>query len=52
MTCIKVLVEDKVSNTALEMEHGFSLYVETSAQKFIFDCGQTDIAWKNAAKLG
>lgn len=52
MISIKVLVEDKVSNTALESEHGFSLYVETPALKFIFDCGQTDLAWKNAAKLG
>ena len=52
MISIKVLVEDKVSNTALESEHGFSLYVETPAQKFIFDCGQSGLAWQNAAKLG
>ena len=52
MTCIKVLVEDKVSNAALESEHGFSLYVETPAQKFIFDCGQSGLAWQNAVKLG
>lgn len=52
MTVIKVLVEDKVCGGNLESEHGFSLYVETPAQKFIFDCGQSDLAWKNAAKLG
>lgn len=52
MTTLKVLVEDKISNAALECEHGLSFYVETPAQKFIFDCGQSGLAWKNAAKLG
>ena len=53
MISIKVLVEDKIlEGSNLESEHGFSLYVETPAQKFIFDCGQTGLAWKNAAKLG
>lgn len=53
MINIKVLVEDKVlSGSNLESEHGLSLYVETPALKFIFDCGQSNLAWKNAAKLG
>lgn len=53
MISLKVLVEDKVlDGSNLESEHGFSLYLETPALKFIFDCGQSDLAWKNAAKLG
>ena len=53
MISLKVLVEDKVlDGSNLESEHGLSLYIETPAQKFIFDCGQTDIAWKNALKMG
>lgn len=52
MTTIKVLVEDTAANSDLAVEHGLSLYVETAAQKFIFDCGQSGLAWENAAKLG
>lgn len=52
MTTIKVLVEDTAADSTLETEHGLSLYIETPTQKFIFDCGQSDLAWKNAAKLG
>ncbi|MBQ7705228.1 MAG: MBL fold metallo-hydrolase [Selenomonadaceae bacterium] len=53
MISLKVLVEDKIlDGSNLESEHGLSFYIETPAQKFIFDCGQTDLAWKNALKLG
>ena len=51
MIRLTVLVEDKNTRPNLECEHGLSFYVETPALNFIFDCGQTDIAWKNAAKL-
>ncbi len=52
MTRLQILVEDKNFNPALECEHGFSVYVETPETKFVFDCGQSGIAWRNAQKLG
>jgi 7,8-dihydropterin-6-yl-methyl-4-(beta-D-ribofuranosyl)aminobenzene 5'-phosphate synthase len=52
MITLKVLIEDTTFNPDLECEHGLSLYVETPTLKFIFDCGQSDLAWKNAEKLG
>ncbi len=52
MIRLQILVEDKNFNPALAAEHGLSVYVETPALKFIFDCGQTGLAWKNAARLG
>ena len=52
MTVIKVLIEDTTKNSALECEHGLSIYVETPTQKFIFDCGQSDLFCKNALKMG
>ncbi len=53
MISLKVLVEDKtLDGSNLESEHGLSLYIETPALKFIFDCGQTGLAWKNALKMG
>lgn len=50
-TKLTVLVEDKNLRPELESEHGLSIFVETSDLKFIFDCGHTGIAWKNAEKL-
>lgn len=52
MTKLQILIDDKNSNPALECEHGFSVYVETPALKFLFDCGQTGAAFRNAQKLG
>ena len=49
---LRVLVEDKNFNSALECEHGLSIFVEGDNSKFIFDCGHTGLAWKNAVKLG
>lgn len=40
-----------LKNPALESEHGLSFYIETQNLNFIFDCGHTGIAWKNAEKL-
>ena len=49
---IKILLENtKPENSAFEVEHGLSLYITTSQSKFIFDCGHTGIAWKNAALM-
>ena len=50
---VTVLVENTVAEeSTLESEHGLSLYIETPETKFIFDCGHTGLAWKNAGKLG
>ena len=49
---IKVLVEDTGSeHLALGTEHGLSLYVETPKSAFVFDCGATGLAWRNAALM-
>lgn len=39
------------NNPELCAEHGLSFYIETAAKKFIFDCGHTGIAWKNAERM-
>lgn len=49
---LRVLVEDKNFNPSLESEHGLSILVESADKKFIFDCGQTGLAWENARRLG
>ena len=52
MSCkITVLLENSAP-AGLEAEHGLSLFVETPESKFIFDCGQTGMAWRNAERLG
>ena len=49
---LTILLDDKNFNPALESEHGLSIFIEGKSSTFIFDCGQTGIAWKNAAALG
>lgn len=49
---LQILVEDKNFNPELESEHGLSMLVEGEGIKFIFDCGQSGLAWRNAEKLG
>ncbi|MCR5347533.1 MAG: MBL fold metallo-hydrolase [Fretibacterium sp.] len=53
MSCsLTVLVENTPSeNKALGVEHGLSLFVETPRTAFIFDCGSTGLAWRNAKLL-
>ncbi len=52
MSCkITVLLENSAP-AGLEAEHGLSLFVETPETTFIFDCGQTGMAWRNASRLG
>ena len=49
---IFALIENtNLKNFALDSEHGISFYIETSEKNFIFDCGQSGLAWKNAEKL-
>jgi metal-dependent hydrolase (beta-lactamase superfamily II) len=50
---IKVLMNDWVVDAPgeLEAEHGLSFYVETPESKFLFDCGHTGAAWRNAEKM-
>ena len=52
MAELKFLIENtKVSGSKLETEHGLSIHVETQNLNFIFDCGHTGLAWKNAELL-
>ena len=48
---ITALVEN-TSARGLPTEHGLSLFVETSACRFLFDMGQTDLFARNAETLG
>ena len=51
---IRVLMNDWMVDGPweLEAEHGLSFYVETPESKFLFDCGHTGAAWRNAEKMG
>ncbi|MBR1672540.1 MAG: MBL fold metallo-hydrolase [Fretibacterium sp.] len=53
MSCsLTALVENTPSeHLALGVEHGLSLFVETPQTAFIFDCGSTGLAWRNAVLL-
>ena len=46
-----MLENTKLESSSFEVEHGLSLFVQTSQSKFIFDCGHTGLAWKNAALM-
>lgn len=49
---ITVLLENtKPAQSDYEVEHGLSFLVKTEQSEFIFDCGQTGLAWKNAEKM-
>ena len=52
MSCKITVLLENVAPPGLEAEHGLSLFVETPESTFIFDCGQTGMAWRNAARLG
>ena len=51
---LRVLMNDWVADDSreLESEHGLSFYVETPESRFLFDCGHTEAAWRNAQKIG
>ncbi len=53
MIRLQILIENTSKNCPeLESEHGLSIFVETPKKIFLFDCGHTGLAWKNAARLG
>lgn len=47
-----VLVENTACREDLAAEHGLSLYLETGAQRILFDMGASDAFWNNAQKMG
>ncbi len=49
---ITALVENTSCRADVEAEHGLSLYIETENAKILFDMGQTDLACRNAERLG
>lgn len=49
---IKTLVENTAVDDQFGVEHGLSLYIETSKHKLLFDLGASDLFAKNAAKMG
>ena len=48
---ITVLCNDK-GLEGFKSEHGISFFIELNGKKFLFDTGSTDVAVKNAEKLG
>ncbi|MDI9471006.1 MAG: MBL fold metallo-hydrolase [Bacillota bacterium] len=48
---IKTLVENTSISESFASEHGLSLYVETKAEKLLFDVGASDLFRRNAKKL-
>ena len=51
MVKITVLNDNRCDNTALECEHGISLFIEYDGKRVLFDSGQTDIFIKNAERM-
>ncbi len=49
---ITCLVDDTSLNSALQAEHGLSLYIESHGHRLLFDMGQSDLFAKNAEALG
>ena len=48
---ITILVDNE-ANQGLTVEHGFSAWIETASQRFLFDTGQGSALSSNAGKLG
>lgn len=49
---IAILMENRANNSGLLAEHGFSLLLETSSEKLLFDTGAGDGFLHNARMLG
>ena len=49
---ITSLLENTTERSDMRVEHGLSLYIETDSHKILFDMGQTDCFFENAAVLG
>lgn len=45
------LLENTTKCSAMQTEHGLSLYIETKTKKILFDMGQTSLFLENARKL-
>jgi 7,8-dihydropterin-6-yl-methyl-4-(beta-D-ribofuranosyl)aminobenzene 5'-phosphate synthase len=43
---------DNEASCGLKIEHGFSVLLESSEGRILFDCGQGPILWENASTLG
>ncbi len=52
MVRITSLLENTTQCADMQIEHGLSLYIETSGHRILFDMGQTTLFAENAAKLG
>lgn len=49
---ITALLENTTEREDMQVEHGLSLYIETSTHKILFDMGQSNLFAKNADTLG
>jgi 7,8-dihydropterin-6-yl-methyl-4-(beta-D-ribofuranosyl)aminobenzene 5'-phosphate synthase len=49
---ITILVDNISSNSALQSEHGFSLWIEADNKRILFDTGHSKLIVHNAEKLG
>lgn len=49
---VSVLIENTAREASLTVEHGLSLYIETGAQRLLFDTGATGAFADNAHKMG
>ncbi|NLC07616.1 MAG: MBL fold metallo-hydrolase [Syntrophomonadaceae bacterium] len=51
-TCISILVENTVQLPGLKAEHGWSVFIESSKGRILFDTGQSPLLLANAKLLG
>ncbi len=49
---ITILMDNTAAEPLLATEHGLSMWIEVGDQRILWDTGQTDKAFKNAAQLG
>jgi len=47
-----VLVDNRTNNTALRIEHGLSIFLETERHRILLDTGASDMFIRNAERLG
>lgn len=47
-----VLVDNRTNNTALQTEHGLSIFLETERHRILLDTGASDMFIRNAERLG
>lgn len=49
---ITCLLENTTEREDMQIEHGLSIFIETDNHKILFDMGQSDLFYQNAAVLG